>query len=145
MNRKSSDDAAQPQGMIYTMETRVRWADIDRLGHANNIAYWRWCEDARNRQAVEIGLGQPAPDRPSQIMVASQAEYLSPVSLDDLLTVKRQVVRIGRTSQDAEYTIVRGVEVVFRASCTIVLFDVQSGAPVPYPDDVRERLFCKNA
>lgn len=145
MTRQPSDDAEQPQGKIYAMETRVRWADIDRLGHANNIAYWRWCEDARNQQAVEIGLGQPAPDRPSQIVVASQAEYLAPVSLDNVLTVKRQVVRIGRTSQDATYTILRGEEVVFRASCTIVLFDFQSGAPVPYPDDIRERLLSRDA
>lgn len=133
-------EVGQTLGETFFLEVSVRWADIDRFGHANNVAYWRWCEDARNEQAVAIGLGQPGPKRPSQIVVSSQAEYIRPVGLGDRLKVQRNVLKIGNTSQDAQYLIWQGSDLVFRAVCTIVLYDFEKESPVPYPKQARDRL-----
>jgi len=124
----------------HTISTRVRWSDVDSLGHANNQAYWRWCEDVRNAQAVAIGLGQPSLDRPSQLVVTVQGVYHAPLSLDDEITVERQVTRLGRASQDANYVIKRGDKTIFEGKSTVVLVDMSKRTSVPYPEHVRQRL-----
>ncbi|NVK06710.1 MAG: acyl-CoA thioesterase [Marivivens sp.] len=125
---------------MWKLQETVRWSDVDKLGHANNQAYWRWCENARNEQALAVGLGEPDLKRPSQIIATQSGTFRAPLFLHDEIVVVREVTRFGTKSHEARYLILKSNVPVFEAVCTIVLFDFAKGRAVPYPEEVKRLL-----
>lgn len=122
----------------------TRFADIDELGHINNLAMAAFFEDARTRFYLSRGVWiQPQERKDSQaksaIMVVSQAfDYLAQAYYPDEVTIHTAVSAIGNSSHaTTQLAIQRGLPVALcRASFAFVSKDRSS----PLPTDVREIL-----
>lgn len=130
----------------YRIEEYVRWEDIDAAGIINYQAYLRFfglaeaelfrhCGLSYRHLFDEIGIWLPR--------VRVECNFHQPVTLDELLIVEAYFGRIGRTSIQIDFEVMRksapGEPV---ASGRYILVSVRQGefTPTPVPDEVRQKV-----
>lgn len=121
----------------FTVEQR--FADLDLLGHVNNVAYVTYLQEVRLKLLSRL-LGERLLTM-NHVVVRNEIDYLLPLSLrPEPLPVDTWIERIGRSS----YVI--GCEVIdpegrVAAKATTVLVHLGSdGSAAPLPDEVRALL-----
>lgn len=113
----------------------IRFADIDAFGHVNNAIYLTYFEIARSAYWEEIiewdwnllGI----------IIRKSTVEYLKPIILGDKVHAYVRTSKIGRSSFELEYILVKdvnGIEEICTSGHTLcVAFDYKTKKPVTIP------------
>lgn len=132
--------AAPVQAFAHLFE--VAAADIDQLGHANNVAYVRWVQDAA--AAHWHRLYPPGPERPPQVWVVQEhrVRYLRSAYAGEQLRSLTWVADVRGASSRRLTRIERaaGGELLCTAETQWVLLDGKSGRPVRVPVEVAKRL-----
>jgi YbgC/YbaW family acyl-CoA thioester hydrolase len=74
---------------VFETFTRVRFHEVDTLGHVNNAAYLNYLEQAAIDHATLVGLDLPTLHRLGGVFVARrhEIEFLRPVFAGDLLRI----------------------------------------------------------
>ena len=125
----------------------VGWDDIDPLGHASNIAYVRWIQDAAVAHSEAMGLNLTAYQRIGAIFVIRRHEidYLRPVLRGDHLEVRTWISNVMAAKCERSSELVRqdageaGARVIVaKAVTTWGCIDVSTGRPTRIADQVRE-------
>tara|TARA_Y100001970_G_scaffold119378_1_gene148117 strand:+ start:8875 stop:9204 length:330 start_codon:yes stop_codon:yes gene_type:complete len=78
------------------------------------------------------------------ILAGLKADYLSPVSFPDTVTVHTTVTRIGNSSFDMGYKITseaKGGELVATGTVSGVVFDYGAGKSTAMPDSLRQKIY----
>lgn len=122
-----------PPAGVFRMRRRVRWSEIDPVGHVNNAAYLSFLEDS----AMELmaDRGWPAArlhDEGFGIVARNyRIQYLTPAYLDDELEVATWVSQVKRATALRHYTLTRlsDGESIVRAQALWVWIDLESGRP----------------
>lgn len=86
---------------IFEFPIRVYWEDTDAGGIVFYANYLKFFERARTEWLRSCGLAQSTLREQTGAMFVvthSQARYVQPAQLDDLLTVTAQLQQIGRAS-----------------------------------------------
>ncbi|MBB2145077.1 acyl-CoA thioesterase [Pedobacter sp. LMG 31464] len=126
----------------YKTAIEMRFADLDMMGHVNNAVYFTYMEIARTKywnhainwdwHATGVVIGQASID------------YIAPLFLGDKITMYVRTSRIGTTSFDLEYLIVKAVngkEIICSKGKTVcVAFDYISKKPAAIPDKERNKM-----
>lgn len=126
----------------FVQERRVVAADIDRLGHANNAAYLRWCEEAGWAHAAKLGCSFEDWQRLGRAMAVHRAtlHYAAACFEGDALAVAVWLVaNDGRLRATRRFQIVRRGDgkTVFRADFTYASIDLASGRPRRMPEEFK--------
>ena len=120
----------------------VAAADIDQLGHANNVAYVRWVQDAA--AAHWHYLYPPGPALPPQVWVVQEhrVRYLRPAYAGEALQARTWVADVRGASSKRLTRIERVADgqLLCAAETQWVLLDAGSGRPVRVPAEVAARL-----
>lgn len=107
-------------------EMKVRWRDIDVLGHVNNAVYFTYFETAR----VEY-MERAFPRRDFDLhLVSASCEFLLPLHRGDVARVGVRVPWVGRTSFAFAYEICLADDpdrLVARGTSVQVVFDRGGG------------------
>lgn len=123
----------------------VRWSDLDRYGHVNNVKFFDYVQQARIEMTTSI---DPSMTRASS---GAEAEYTWLVARQDLsylaqmdhrispYTMRTAPTRLGRTSITLGAELVDTALTYARAATVLVCAD-QTGRPVELSDDTRRRL-----
>ena len=79
----------------FTVSLSVDAADIDGLGHTNNVVYVRWCEQVAWAHSVSLGLDLSAYESLDRAMAITHSEYryLQASRLGDEVTAATCIVR----------------------------------------------------
>lgn len=130
--------------MPFVLVATVDAADIDDLGHASNIVYLRWIQQAAVAHSEAVGLGTRAFVAQGQAFVVRQhlIDYLRPALVGDVLEIETRVTALGGASSERRTAIRRrgdGV-IVARAVTKWAYIDLVRGRPVRVPEDVRARF-----
>jgi acyl-CoA thioester hydrolase len=116
--------------------------DIDELGHASNIAYVRWVQDATVAHSESVGLGIETYKRLGAIFVIRRHEvdYLRPAALGDELEIHTQVTGLTAATALRSTEIIRVSDraVLARAHTVWAYVDVTTGRPMRVSNWVRE-------
>ena len=124
----------------FVLPVVVAPSDIDELGHASNIAYVRWIQDAALAHSAEVGLGLEDYRKLGGIFFVRRHEidYLRPVLRGDALELRTWI------DSAAAAKCVRSTEIVSQDGSTVCearttwgFVDLQSGRPVRIPGAVR--------
>jgi len=127
------------QAYRYWIDERVRFADLDILGHVNNKAFLTYAESARAAFLIEKGLF--APQAPRQNVVARvEIDYRRELHYPNELRVGLSVPRIGTKSFVLAQGIFCGELCVATVTSTLVRIDTASRQTVALDEEERAIL-----
>ena len=126
----------------FVLATEVGEADIDMLGHASNIAYLRWVQDAAVAHSAAVGLDMEGYSQLGAVFVVRRHEidYLRPVVRGERLELRTWIDSASAAKCKRATEIVRlgaAELVVARAMTTWGFVELTSGRPTRIPDSVR--------
>jgi acyl-CoA thioester hydrolase len=118
---------------------RVRFGDIDALGHVNNAVFLTYIESAR--VAFLFGTGAATSLEDMSIIVARiEIDFRAPVRFGSEVEIMVRATRFGDKSFDLEYVLRVDGEVVAEATSVLVAYDYAKRQTMPVPDEWREKL-----
>ena len=115
----------------FAHRERVRFRDVDSMGHANNAVYSTYLEEAR--LAVLGGLS-------AFILARVEIDFRAELKVGDEVEIGTRCSRIGTKSFDLEHELRAAGRLVATAKSILVAYDYGRGESVPVPDDLRRRL-----
>jgi acyl-CoA thioester hydrolase len=127
----------------YSFQFRVEDADIDELGHANNVVWIRWVNQAAIAHTTHAGLGAELYQRLGVLWVVRRhdIEYLVPALAGAALEAMTWVDGV-RGATSLRRTVIRAVadqRVHARAATTWALIHADSGKPRRIPEEMMTR------
>jgi len=122
----------------FQTEMKVRFRDLDALGHVNNAVYATYLEQARVEYYDEVlGLGL---DEIDTVIAHQEIDYERPIELGESVEVRVGVPELGSSSFPMAYEVVADGEVAARGETVQVIWDPDSGRPRPMPEAWRDRI-----
>ena len=127
---------------LHTTAIPVRWGDMDRYGHVNNIRYVQYLEEARiawfASLSMDIDHGPEAP-----VVLQVQHTYLRPVVHPAAVIVELYAGTLGRSSLVLEHRLFTEAdpEVLYgEGFCKLVWINHSENRSVPVPARLCELL-----
>jgi acyl-CoA thioester hydrolase len=125
----------------FEVAIRVQAADIDELGHVNNVAYLCWVQEAA---AAHWTAAAPAGEqaRLFWIVLRHEIDYVHPAHLEDSIVARTWVGTATRLRFDRHTEIVRVPDgkILARARTVWCPIDASTRRPTPVSADVRLRF-----
>lgn len=143
---KSKDKLSEIKSFsdFYNYKTNVslRFIDFDMMGHVNNSVYFTYLEIARTKYWEEIIKWDW---KKTGIVIAhAELDYILPILMGDKIAVHVKTSRIGNSSFDLDYQIVkvRGNEEVIcsKGKTVCIAVDYASGKPTSIPDAEKQKM-----
>jgi acyl-CoA thioester hydrolase len=124
------------------IEQAVAWGEMDAFQHVNNVAYFRYFENARLEYFQRLGWGVARPDGVGPIVASIQARFRKPLAYPDVISIGARVPSLETDRFTIEHVIVSRQlgAVATEGQCLIVTFDYAHGKKAPIPDDLRKRV-----
>jgi acyl-CoA thioester hydrolase len=133
----SDASTPEPEGLLLRQQPmRVRWGDMDALGHVNNTVYFRYFEQIRIEWIEELGFGA-AGQQHGPVIVDAHAEFLKPIVFPAQLDVRMGGHSPGRSSFVTSYTISIDGLLYTRGHSRVVWVDHMAGRSAPLPTALR--------
>lgn len=131
------DDRNQP----FELPIRVEQADIDELGHVNNVTYLRWVQDAAVAHWTSAAPAE-AQARLFWIVLRHEIDYLRAAHLEDRIAARTWVGAASRVRFERHTEIVRVADgrVLARARTLWCPIDAATRKPTAVSADVRARF-----
>lgn len=110
----------------HSLPIRVYYADTDAGGVAYHASYVAFAERGRTEMLRAAGFEHAKLFKEKGIafaVVALNAQYKAPARLDDVLTLKSRVVRLGGASMDLQQDFYRNDELICEIKVTLVCID----------------------
>lgn len=135
----------KPGSAGFVVRERVRWSDVDAAGIVCYGMYLRFFELAESELFRTAGLPILTLARDYNIWLVRrriECDFLRPVSLDTELEIFVHVGKLGRSSLELSFRVVRVGESALTAAGRYVLVavDRESLQPQPIPDPIRSAL-----
>lgn len=131
---------------MHRYRDQIRFADIDRLGHLNNVAYAVYLESARVALLEELSPGSTAGiEAENWTIVRLEIDFLAPGHYPADIEVTTALGRIGGASLALDQEIRAGGTLVARAASVCVWTDIRRGRAVRLPDAMRAALVAHAA
>ncbi len=137
-------------GKHFSIDERVRWSDVDHAGIIYFGSYIRFFEIAETELYRDAGLPYGTGfDEMDIYLVRAQfhCDFKAPAFLDDLLTTEIWVARLGTSSIDLHFEIIRKLsekgkpgEVLVTGHCVLVTVRRATLRPCQIPDRLRRGL-----
>jgi acyl-CoA thioester hydrolase len=123
----------------FVHEERVRFRDLDPMGHVNNAVFLTYLEQARVAFFSEAGAATGLEEM-NMIVARVEIDYKAPVRLGQEVEVSVRASRFGTKSFDLDYELRVDGEIVAVAKSVQVAYDYDRREPVPVPAAWREKL-----
>lgn len=117
---------------------RVRFRDLDALGHVNHAVYLTYVEQARTLYFRQV-LQMVVPDDLRWVIATQRCDYRAPLGFAEIFDVGWRLTRLGRSSADFEFEIATSGGSVAGGGGVIVYADPRAGRSIPMPADLRRR------
>ena len=123
----------------FVHEERVRFRDLDPMGHVNNAVFLTYLEQARVAFFSEMGAATGLEDM-NMIVARVEIDFKAPVRFGQEVEVSVRVSRFGTKSFDLDYELRVDGGLVAVAKSVQVAFDYSRREPVAVPAEWREKL-----
>ena len=130
---------SEPCASVHEFPIRVYYEDTDAGGIVYHASYLRCAERGRTEMLRDNGIDHIRMLKETGMgfaVVALQVDYRQPARLDDLLTVRTSVVRVGGASLELSQNVYRMSDLLVEMKVTLVCID-QNLKAVRLPAAVR--------
>lgn len=128
--------------LIHVEHMRLRWGEMDLMHHLNNVAYFRYFEEARIGWFRSLGHDGTA-GRDGPVLGSISCRFERPAIYPADVVIELRAGRVGTASFTVSQ-IMRDAadpEVVYaRGEATMVWTDAVTGRSAPLPPDFRQVL-----
>jgi acyl-CoA thioester hydrolase len=124
---------------MFVHSERVRFRDLDAMGHVNNAVFLTYIESARVAFLQHLGAA-PTLEEMSIIVARIEIDFRAPVGFGDEVDISVRTSRFGGKSFDLDYELRVENAVVAEAKSVLVAYDYGKGEAVELPDEWREKL-----
>lgn len=124
---------------VYSYEFDIPNSAVDENGHANNVMYVQWMQDAAVAHYEAMGGTEPTQALGATWVVRSHMiEYLRPAFAGERIRVQTWVVNLRRVRSLRRYRFIRvkDEQLLVRGETDWVFVDVSNGAPRAIPAQV---------
>jgi len=139
---KKADTLHQLDSFKYKTVIETRFIDFDMMGHVNNAVYFTYMEIARSKywmQAINWDW-----KKTGVVIANASLDYIMPIFTEDKISMYVRTSRIGKTSFDLEYLLVKikdGKETICNKGKTVcVAFDYSTRSSTPIPEHERNKM-----
>lgn len=133
------------EGFRFRYRQEVVLRDLDGFGHVNNAVYLTYVENARVAYLKDV-VGAVWLQEIRNIMASVKIDYRGQASYRDELEIGVKTERIGNTSFQLAYRIVRGSEeLVADVTSVQVAFDFDAGSAIAVPQQWRAAIAAYEA
>jgi acyl-CoA thioester hydrolase len=137
----TSDTSAQQRASYrFWTHQKVRFGDVDRNDHVNNVVLAGYCEDARVEFREAALEGSSASPDFTWFVVSFAITYHAPLDYPGEAEIGTRPVEIGRTSFTVGHGIFSGARCVATATSKIVCVDRKTQRARELPADYRKAL-----
>jgi acyl-CoA thioester hydrolase len=130
-------------GSEAALSVRVYYEDTDAGGVVFYANYLKFMERARTEWLRDLGVSLSILTAEEQcIFVVRKAEiaYRKPARLDDLLTIRSRVTRLGKASIHFAQRVCRDAELLAHSTIEVCCVDAIGLRPTPLPAVIRSKL-----
>ncbi|MFI0352734.1 acyl-CoA thioesterase [Actinomadura sp. 9N407] len=141
MTDEQSERAAV-HGDGFTHQVRVRYSDCDMQSVVFNSNYFVYCDDTMDMW-LQAALGDAYDGQFDYMVKKASIEWDAPARMRDVLEMRPEVTRWGRTSFDVTIRLSVGDRAVGTAQFVFISVEPGSGespVTVPVPEKVRAAL-----
>src|SRR4051794_37530619 len=135
----SALDRLEPSFYRHWIEDRVRFADLDPLGHCNNAAINGFFESSRVALFTEMGHPISGGASASPV-VGIELDFRRELVSGACVRVGARALKVGRTSLTLAGAVFDGERCAATAQVVAVLFGLAQRRSVEIPDDLRDVL-----
>jgi acyl-CoA thioester hydrolase len=126
-------------GFDFVHRERVRFRDLDPMGHVNNAAFATYVEQARIEYLRHLGV-LDGPLYMGMILARLEIDFLEPGQPEGEIEIGVRASRSGTKSFVLEYELRQSDRTVARAATVLVAYDYEQAQSVTLPQTWRERL-----
>lgn len=125
---------------MFEMMLRVGPADIDELGHLNNVRYVQWVQDVAVAHSASVGLDWAAYEKMRGVFVLRrhEADYLRSILVGAELRARTWLANKRGVQVDRYIEFFEGELVVFKSMTRWVYIDLDAQRPARIPQPVFE-------
>lgn len=123
----------------FFQEDKLRFADIDRNGHVNNVAFLIFFENARVR-FLEDHTPVRRGEHLSYMLVHLDIDYRTQLFYPGVVEGACRVVEVRRSSLVLGQALFSGEQAAATGHAVMVTVDRRINKAVPFPDEVRAQL-----
>lgn len=137
------DARSAPASQTHALDVRVYYEDTDAGGVVYYANYLKYMERGRTEWLRALGVDQSEVAREFGrvfMVVSMEIKYLRPARLDDLLSVRSEVTRMGRASLNFAQQIYCNGELLTQGTVQIGCVDAIALRPAAMPAQVRTKL-----
>lgn len=120
-------------------QDHVRFQDLDRLGHVNNIAFCVYAETGRVRFAEDFWPGSTDGSGIGWTIVRLEVDFRQQGHYPATVDIGSGLTRLGTSSATLVQGIFLGDRCIGTISSVVVWTDVQVGKALPLPEEMRAK------
>jgi len=136
-------DAGVPDPWTFGMADRVRFGELDVLGHVNNAAYLRWFENLRIHYFEAYKVADYTGTPPKIVLKTIGLDFKAEVLLNDPYVLVGRTVEMRSSSFTMQYGVyVRGALTTTGHAVIVSLNPDNSKRPLS--DDLRARFIARD-
>jgi acyl-CoA thioester hydrolase len=139
MNADAAEEKLTPAYYRHWAEERVRYRDLDALGHCNSAVYSTYFETGRVALLGEVGFRLTSGEDPFAL-VRQTIDYRQELMLDARLRIGTRIVKLGRSSIVMAAAVFEGDACAATAEIIGVLIDSATRRPREIPPALRAKL-----
>lgn len=132
-----------PAPWTFGMADRVRFGEIDVLGHVNNAAYLRWFENLRIHYFGDYGVASYDGIPPKIVLRNISLDFKAEVKLNDTYILTGRTVEMRSTSFTMHYGVYVGGILTTTGTAVIVNLN-QDNTKRPLADCLRETFVTRD-
>lgn len=142
MNLNDSEYNTDRNDYRYFSDLTTRWMDNDIYGHVNNVAYYSYFDTVANKFLIEEGGLDIQKADIVGFVVASNCQYLGPISYPEKIEIGFRANKIGGSSVEYGMAVFRSGERKAKAygSFTHVFVNRLTSESCPIPNSIRSAL-----
>ena len=129
-------DLTSADSFQHWVRDSIRFADLDTLGHVNNVAFVTYFESGRVRFMSDYGIPVDSQDV-VWMAVKLTVEYKAQMNWPGNVDIGTCVSKIGRTSLVVGAGLFIDGHCTSTSECVMVLVDNKSGRPTEIPAPLR--------
>ncbi len=132
-----------PEPWSFGMADRVRFGEIDMLGHVNNAAYLRWFENLRIHYFNAYGVHNYDESIPKIVLRNMSLDFKAEVKLNDVYVLTGRTTEMRQSSFTMQYGVFVGGKLTTAGDAVIVMLNADNSKR-SLPDALRQRFIDRD-